>query len=40
LEDQKIVLKGDLEEQKGLFYIYHGRDERDPHSFLKQDPYI
>jgi len=42
VEKQKIVFKGEVlgsEEasKPELFYIFNGRDEREPHNFLKSD---
>ena len=40
-QSQKIVLEGSmLDETKDVFYIWHGKDEREPHSYLKMDPYF
>ena len=43
VKSQRIIFKGESlgENQskvESIFYLYQGRDERDPHAFIKQDP--
>jgi uncharacterized protein YciI len=36
----KIVFKGDvIDKANEMFFVFSGKDERDPHSFIMKDPY-
>lgn len=39
LDDQKILFKGFSKEAGEMFFVYHGKDEREPHEFIMRDQY-
>ena len=44
LDDQKILFKGGIKGEEGgiteMYFVYHGKDERDPHQFIMEDQYF
>ena len=35
MSESKIILRGDTDEDKGLFFIFNSKDEKEPHQFMK-----
>ena len=38
-EDEETTAMSSAAEMEEIFYIYNARDEREPHSFIKMDPF-
>ena len=38
VDTNKIVFKGEVLDDERMFFVFNGRDETEPHSFLMNDP--
>ena len=37
MEDKKLLVRGVSKDSNEIFFVFNGKDERDPHSYIMAD---